>query len=140
MRDLLGRNESPSSADTIISVGRGQIWKYALSGIPNLWVEGGIFFEEEGYSCKFHNIQQIHDKICDHILSQPVISAEEFRFLRKEIQLTVSEFAEQSRLPLTALQEWESGDGFAVHNAETTIRQFYSAWRKRQPLPKIRAA
>jgi hypothetical protein len=138
MNVLLGRGGAPSANDRVIPIGDGPVWKYALSGLSNLWIGGGISFAEDGCTFSFSDIQHIHNLICDDILSQQTICGAEFRFLRKEMQLTLEEFSSLSGLDLLRLDSWEKQDGFAVDGAEAAMRRLYASWRSGNAVPAVR--
>lgn len=130
MSDLLGRGDAPKESDTVIKVDDdGSVWKYVLSGLPNLWVKGGIQYGADGYTFYFENIQAIHEKICDYVLSRSAFSSAEFRFLRKEIGLTIDEFSLLAGADSEAVAQWEMEKGFAVETAEVRIREHYAMWK-----------
>src|SRR4051794_34365740 len=112
MKGVLGQGAVPKKADTVIRVGSGVTWKYDASGLDYLWIKGGITFSGDGYSVMFHDIQEIHDKIADHIVSQEKLSGPAFRFLRKELSLTASGAVAALRIGDTTeggdkIEKWE---------------------------------
>src|SRR4051812_32763003 len=126
MKGVLGQGAVPKKTDTVIRVSSGVTWKYEASGLDCLWIEGGITFSGDGYSVMFHDIQGIHDKIADHIVSQKKLSGPAFRFLRKELSLTASAAAAALLFRDEAegsdkVEKWEKGGGFSIPEADGII-------------------
>lgn len=128
--------------DVLIRSGEGQIWRYVASGIPNLYIQGGI--EEcsgkyEGWY-KFSDLQLIHDLICDQFINKDApLSRYEFRLIRKELTLQLSELSQILNVEFDELEKWEtaSENSFSINEADIKIRLLYKEWRETRIRPNI---
>jgi hypothetical protein len=112
----------------LVELDHGPAWRYEASGIANLYVCGGLA-NTEGYDGWFHfkDLQGLHDLIGDTLLRRSVFTGEAFRFLRKEMSLTVGDSADLLGLPVAELASWECG-GAGVPGSDA-IKAFYLRWR-----------
>ncbi len=140
LNTLIRKGKLPNGA-TVIDCGGDYIWSYSASGIPNVFVKGGLKAMDglEGYF-QFANLTGLHDAIADHFLAiEAPLKADVFRFIRKEMLLTVEEAADLVDAPRNVIAAWEDGRGFSNGHPEQRLREIYSEWRKSRVRPSLKA-
>lgn len=135
LETLLQTKTLPKEAILIVmGEDRDPLWRYPGCCLPNVYIRGGINIVSEWI--EFHDLQGMHNAIADKVLSAPLNGAS-FRFLRKELLLTVGEIAHLTNVDSTKLAAWENGGGFAIPAAEEGLRRYYKVWRDTRVRPSV---
>lgn len=86
------------------------MYKYTESGLPNVWLSNGykLHKSEDGdESISITNADGLHAAIGRHIAEKSVITGKEFRFLRKELDLSQNRFASWAGVTEDMVSKWE---------------------------------
>lgn len=105
-------------------------YHYLASGLDNIFLLNGINVEDTDYGPMVHieNVNGLHRAIGLHIVEKSdAMNGAEFRFLRKQVQLSQSELAERFGVTDQTIANYEKGksgkDGFGP--ADPYMRTFY---------------
>jgi transcriptional regulator with XRE-family HTH domain len=100
---------------------------YKAIGLDNVYLLNGVVVDETAYGAMVHidNINGLHHAIGLHIVEkrEPMIGAE-FRFLRKQLQLTQEELAKIMRVTYPTIANYEKGET-RLGPADALIRDLY---------------
>ena len=140
MRELFDLAGAPAENDWVITLEEGAVrWRYALAGLDNVWVIGGLSFDEEGEYVRIQGLRALHEQIAKRIMREPAMSGPRFRLVRKLMLASVETFAAEAGLDLDAMLAWEAGRGLQPAGAERALRGAYDRWL-REPRPARAAA
>jgi putative zinc finger/helix-turn-helix YgiT family protein len=104
-------------------------YHYSESGLDNILLTG-IYV----YDCpkcaetvpEIPNMVQLHDKIAEGLVTKPdLLSGPEIRFLRKNLRLKASDFAEFLQTTPVSVSRWETGEQEVSKENDRLIRYFY---------------
>ncbi len=91
----------------------GERYHYESSGLPDIWLRNGFEVLETAYgeAVSIHNVEGLHKAIGSRIVrNAPVLSNDEIRFLRKELDLSQKDLADLLSVSESSLRNWENKD------------------------------
>jgi DNA-binding transcriptional regulator YiaG len=101
---------------------------YTAIGLDNIYLLNGVAVEETAYGpmVNIENINGLHHAIGLHIVekSEPM-TGPEFRFLRKQLQLTQEALAKIMRVTYPTIANYEKGETTNLGPADQLIRDLY---------------
>jgi DNA-binding transcriptional regulator YiaG len=116
--DMVDEKSLPDN-HLLIEAGEGEIFHYTVSGLDFVYVRGMV--EEHptmpGWF-RLKKLQEVNAQISDYILAQESMPATHFRFLRKEVGLSIVQICVELGLVVEAVDAWENGDGFMPTGVE----------------------
>ena len=84
MKELFDLHGAPAADDWIFTLEDGGFrWRYTLAGLENVWVIGGLSFEDEGDYVRIRGLSRLHAAIAERIIAEPAMSGPRFRLVRK---------------------------------------------------------
>lgn len=105
-----------------------RIYHYKSCGLDNVYLMNG-FKEEEteyGWAISFENISGLHKAIALFIVRQDgKLSGKEFKFLRKELELTQEQLAKYLGLGVQEINRWENAKNNVNPAADRLLRLLY---------------
>lgn len=104
------------------------MYKYASCGLLHVYLRNGFASRETDYgkSTSIEDIQELHRVIGRYIVANSsILSAEEVRFLRTELDLSQSMLAHLLGLDESMIRCWESGYLPIPRTADIAIRMMY---------------
>ncbi len=140
--NLLTEASSIGPGGVLIEAGNGPVWRYPGCLISNVYVRGGVSaVDGSDVWFTFDDIRGLHDQIADHFLEADApIKGEVFRFLRKELLLTIDDVSSLTGADAQAITDWEENKGFAVDGCVDFIRSAYSVFRTNGIYPEVSSA
>ena len=104
------------------------MYHYTESGLRNVWLVNGYTLRKTPYGkgIAIDNLEGLHRAIARQIvrLSRPLTGAE-FRFLRKELELSQAALADCLGCNVQALARWEKAKSRIPKPAERLLRALY---------------
>ncbi len=88
------------------------LYHYIECGLKNIWLKNGYTIHETSYgeAVSFHDIEGLHKIIGLSIArNKPDLTPDEFRFLRKEMNLSQSALADLLGVGESTIRSWERG-------------------------------
>lgn len=88
-----------------------QLYHYVDSGLPNIWLDGGVETTETEYgqATSIANLDDLHHEIAMDIISSPGrMTGAEFRFIRIELDLSQRVLAGCIKSTEKNVQRWET--------------------------------
>ena len=88
-----------------------QLYNYIDSGLPNIWLDGGVEVTrtEYGPATSIANLDSLHHEIAMDIIGTPgPMTGAEFRFLRIELDLSQKVLAHCIKSTEKNVQRWEA--------------------------------
>jgi putative transcriptional regulator len=111
--------------------GRPQLaepYKYSASGLDNIYLLSGVTIEGSSYGpmVTIENLNGLHHAIGLYIIEKPEpMSGPEFRFLRKQMELTQAELAQMMRTTDQTVANYEKGKTAELGPADPFMRVTY---------------
>jgi DNA-binding transcriptional regulator YiaG len=104
------------------------MYHYTDSGLDYIFLKN--WYEEKetpyGKGVAIHNLQGLHGAISmDIVENRPVLSADEFRFLRKELEFTQASLGQILDRDAQSVANWEKGDTEIPVMAANILRAIY---------------
>jgi len=102
-------------------------YHYTQSGLDNVWLQNGFTFDESpyGHGVRIENIHGLHEAIsCALVDKSGRLTGSEFRFLRKELELSQSRFGELMGKTDQTVARWEKEQEVST-DADFLIRHIY---------------
>lgn len=90
------------------------MYHYESCGLPNVYLKNGFEIDETDYgkTVAIANLEGLHRALAKNILVKAgIMSAAEFRFLRKELDLSQAVLAEIMGVSEPTIRNWEAGRG-----------------------------
>lgn len=104
------------------------MYHYEECGLSNVWLRDGYTIEEDdlyGELISIASIESLHDAIGLYLINEkPELTGEEFRFLRKELNLSQKNLAGLIGVNESTLRGWESGSKIGTP-ADRFLRALY---------------
>lgn len=105
-------------------------YHYQECGLPNVWLVNGYakVKTSHGEALKIHNVLGLHKAIAESVCKSPKrLSGAEFRFLRREMELSQKSLAAQIGVDEQRIGRWEKNRNKAGIDsmADLLIRQIY---------------
>jgi DNA-binding transcriptional regulator YiaG len=103
-------------------------YQYSASGLDNIYLLNGVSVENTGYGpmVTIDNMTGLHHAIGLHIIEKPEpMTGAEFRFLRKQMELTQAELAEAMRVSDQTVANYEKGKTTELGPADPYMRLAY---------------
>jgi putative transcriptional regulator len=103
-------------------------YQYSASGLDNIYLLNGVTVENTGYGpmVTIDNMNGLHHAIGLHIIENPEpMTGAEFRFLRKQMELTQAELAEAMRVSDQTVANYEKGKTTELGPADPYMRLAY---------------
>ncbi|MEI4235033.1 hypothetical protein [Roseovarius sp. D22-M7] len=110
-----------------------EVFHYKTAGLPNVWLQGGVEFVETPYgpATKIENLEDLHRLIAEDIINRPgVMTREEFRFLRRELDVSQRALAGILKTDEKNVSRWETGETKVPGPAAAALGAFYLATTK----------
>lgn len=108
--------------------------QYTGCGLDGIFLKNGYSIEQTPYGEALHidGVEQLHFAIAADIVRQESpMTGHQFRFLRKEQELTQAECAALMRVDVQTIANWEKrGKEEVPGPADFSMRMFYSAYAK----------
>ena len=104
------------------------MYHYTESGLPNVFLRGGydVHDTEFGEATSIHNLEGLHKAIgLDIVQKAPVLTGDEVRFLRKEMDLTQTSLAGIIQVSEDSVRGWENGRSNIPPPAAALLRLIY---------------
>lgn len=130
--------EQVPAGSVLIDLGGSEIFHFSICGISSVYVKGGVEFNCHGWFA-VPNIQELHNHIADVVLQKETLGSLEFRFLRKEIGLTINEAGILFDVGADKIAKWEDGEGFAPAGIDGLIRSAYNGFRRTGYIHNLKA-
>lgn len=105
------------------------MYQYRDSGLDNVWLVNGYQIKKTAYgeSVSIEDLVGLHLAICERLVEQKSpLEPSEFRFLRKELELSQKRLAEMFGFKEQTVANWEKGKTSIPSTADTLIRAIYS--------------
>ena len=85
-------------------------YHYTDSGLDNIWLIGGVEHLDtpHGPASAIHDLDDLHHAIALDIISSESMSAQEFRFLRVELELSQRALARLLKATEQQVHRWEN--------------------------------
>jgi len=103
-------------------------YHYSASGLDNIYLLNGVSVENTGYGpmVTINNMNGLHHAIGLHIIEKPEpMTGAEFRFLRKQMELTQEELAGIMRTSDQTIANYEKGKTLELGPADPYMRWTY---------------
>ena len=102
------------------------MYHYRECGLTNVWLKNGFREIETPYGkvIEIDRVEDLHRAIARRLLNRPRLNGREFRFLRRELDLSQAALAEMLGNSAQSIALWEKGRG-APKWADRLIRAFY---------------
>lgn len=86
-----------------------ELYHYKESGLPNIWLKNGFIIEEidGAMTVAIEDLDGLHRVIGAEICRHRFISGDEFRFLRKELDMSQSKLGEILGVSENSVANWE---------------------------------
>ena len=108
------------------------MYEYKGAGLPGIFLKNGYKIQETPYGegVSFEDVEGLHRAIAaDVVRERTPMTGSQFRFLRKEQDLTQEEVAAIFRVTVQTIANWEKkGDEAIDGPADIAMRAFYSAF------------
>lgn len=104
------------------------MYHYTESGLRNVWLVNGYAVRKTPYGkgVAIENLEDLHRAIARRIVRLPrPLTGAEFRFLRKELELSQVSLADYLGCNVQALARWEKGKSRVPQPAERLLRALY---------------
>lgn len=106
-------------------------YHYKSCGLPNVWLRNGYEIRNTAYgkSVAIKNLEGLHSAIGSYlVLNKPVLSGEEIRFLRKELDLSQSQLGNILGVSEPTIRGWENNRHNITTPAERLLRGLYQEY------------
>ena len=102
------------------------MYHYRECGLKQVWLRNGYRHVNTPYgeAIEIENVEELHRTIARMLLTRPRLSGAEFRFLRRELDLSQAALAEMLGNSEQSIALWEKGRG-APKWADRLIRALY---------------
>ena len=103
------------------------MYKYIGSGLKNIWLKNGYKFRDTSYgkAVSIEDVEGLHKAIGLHIIeNRSKLSGAEFRFLRKEMNMSQISFGNMIELQGQTVAIWEKS-GKVPRFADLIVRTLY---------------
>lgn len=104
------------------------MYHYEECGLSNVWLHDGFTIEEDelyGELVSISSIESLHNAIGLYLINEkPELTGEEFRFLRKELNLSQKNLAGLIGVNESTLRGWEAGNKIGTP-ADRFLRALY---------------
>lgn len=108
------------------------MYQYFGCGLEGIFLKNGyaIVQTPHGEAVKIDGVEQLHEAIAADIVGQPYpMSGHQFRFLRKEQELTQAEYAALTRVDAQTVANWEKrGKQDVPGPADLAMRLLYAVY------------
>jgi DNA-binding transcriptional regulator YiaG len=104
------------------------MYHYTECGLRNVWLANGYAERKTPYGkgVAIDNLQGLHRAIAQQLVRLPrPLKGAEFRFLRKELDLSQAALAEYLGCSIQALARWEKGKSRIAKPAERLLRALF---------------
>lgn len=105
-----------------------RLYHYTQCGLDYVYLLNGFTYHETEYGkgVSFHNIEGLHRAIGKHITRcERQLDGKEFRFLRKELELTQKALAAYMGVSEQTIAHWEKNENAIQPTADRLIRLLY---------------
>lgn len=113
-----------------------QTYHYKACGLDNVYLMNGFYFEETEYGIvtSFEDIEGLHAVIAHRLVNHDhELSGKEFRFLRKELELSQKEVARLLGCGEQQIGRWERGENTVAGAADRLVRVLYQENYSKNP-------
>lgn len=102
------------------------MYRYRECGLANVWLKNGYRQIETPYgrAVEIEHVEELHRAIARNLLRRPRLTGREFRFLRRELNLSQAALAGMLGNSAQSVALWEKGRG-APKWADRLIRALY---------------
>ncbi len=104
------------------------MYHYTECGLRNVWLVNGYGMQRTPYGegVAIRNLDGLHRVIARRLVRLPrTLAGREFRFLRKELELSQENLADYLGCNVQALARWEKGKSRVAKPAERLLRLLY---------------
>lgn len=103
-------------------------YHYVDCGLDNIWLVGGVERTDTPYgpATAIHDLEHLHHAIAMDIIASPQMNADEFRFLRMELDLSQAALATLLRTKVQQIHRWENGKSKIPGPAQIAISSYYT--------------
>ncbi|MDH5731055.1 MAG: transcriptional regulator [Gammaproteobacteria bacterium] len=104
------------------------MYHYTECGLINIYLKNGVEIIETPYGSASHieNIEELHKVIgADIVCNKPTLNPSEFRFLRKELNMTQKTIGDIVGKEAQTVAKWEKGDVPVPKSVCVIIRKLY---------------
>lgn len=104
------------------------MYQYTGCGLDYIYLKNGYIEEETPYGkgVSIHNLEGLHRAIAlDVAKNRPVLSPDEFRFLRKELEFTQASLGQMLGRDAQSVANWEKGGHEIQIMAANFLRAIY---------------
>jgi DNA-binding transcriptional regulator YiaG len=111
-------------------------YHYKACGLDNVYLMNGFYIEETEYGpvISFEDIEGLHGLIAHRLVNHDhELSGKEFRFLRKELELSQKEIARLLGCDEQQIGRWERGEHKMAGSADRLIRLLYQENYSKNP-------
>lgn len=115
------------------------LFHYKTSGLPNIWLDGGVESTETPYgpATSIADLEGLHRLIAEDIIHSPgIMSGEEFKFLRRELNLSQRALAAILKTEEKNISRWETGENKVPGPAAAAIGAYYLATMEHDDIAK----
>ncbi len=105
-----------------------KLFRYAASGLPDVWLAGGVTERTTQNGTVFHidQVKDLHQAIgLNLVQKEGILTPDEFRFLRTEMHFSRRNLAELMDVSGETIKSWESGKSDIRKMADACLRNLY---------------
>jgi putative transcriptional regulator len=105
-----------------------EAFHYTAIGLDNIYLLNGVTVEATAYGpmVRIDNVNGLHHAIGLHIVEKAeLMTGREFRFLRKQLELTQEELAKIMRVTYPTIANYEKGETASLGPADPLMRDLY---------------
>lgn len=113
-----------------------QAYHYKSCGLDNIYLLNGFHIEdtEDGRLVSFEDIEGLHAVIAHRLVNHDAgLNGKEFRYLRKELELSQRELARFFGCDEQTVGRWERGESEVPGSADRLIRLLYLEYYTNNP-------
>lgn len=116
------------------------LFHYKTSGLPNIWLDGGVEQTETPYgpATSIADLDGLHQLIAEDIINSPsVMTRHEFKFLRRELDLSQRALAGILKTEEKTVGRWETGETKEIPGpAAAALGAYYLATMAHEDIAK----
>lgn len=108
-----------------------ELFHYTSCGLRNVYLRNGFVVKQTPYgkTVAIQDLEGLHRVIGLYLAKdKPRLSGAEIRFLRKELDMPQTQFADVIGVGETTVRHWESGRGKISLSAERVLRSLYEEY------------
>lgn len=113
---------------SFVTIKGKRAYHYKSCGLDNVYLLNGFHEEKTEYGAvvSFTYVEELHQAISLRIIRQDgKLSGKEFRFLRKELELTQQQLAQYLGCSVLEINRWENGKNTINPAADRLLRLLY---------------